>query len=119
MLTIFARRILPTTTLAVALVIGTSFPAAGQDAQAKKGEEVYNAQKCQICHAIAGKGNKQNPLDKVGAKLTAADIREWIVHPTEMSAKVKSTKKPPMPSKYGALPAADLDALVAYMASLK
>ena len=36
-----------------------------------------------------------------------------------MAAKAKSTKKPPMPDKYGSLPAADLDALVAYMASLK
>ena len=68
---------------------------------------------------IAGKGNKPNPLDGVGKKLTAADIRQWITHPTEMTAKAKSTKKPPMPAKYGSLPAADLDALVAYMASLK
>jgi mono/diheme cytochrome c family protein len=119
MLKILTRRILLTTTLAVALVIGTSLAEAGQDAQAKKGEGVYNAQKCQICHAIAGKGNKQNPLDGVGKKLPAADIREWIVHPTQMTAKVKSTKKPPMPEKYGALPAADLDALVAYLASLQ
>ena len=36
----------------------------------------------------------------------------------EMAAKAKSTKKPPMPAKYGKLPAADLDALVAYMQSL-
>ena len=69
--------------------------------------------------AIAGKGNKQNPLDGVGKKLTADEIRQWIVHPTEMTAKTKSTKKPPMPAKYGTLPAADLDALVAYMQSLK
>ena len=39
--------------------------------------------------------------------------------PTEAAAKAKSTKKPPMPAKYGSLPAADLDALVAYMQSLK
>jgi cbb3-type cytochrome oxidase cytochrome c subunit len=36
-----------------------------------------------------------------------------------MSAKAKSTKKPPMPNKYASLPAADLDALVAYLQSLK
>jgi mono/diheme cytochrome c family protein len=94
--------------------------AAGQDAaQAKRGEEVYAAQKCQVCHAVAGKGNKANPLDGVGAKLTAADIREWITHPTEMTAKTRSTKKPPMPAKYGSLPSADVDALVAYMLTLK
>ena len=36
-----------------------------------------------------------------------------------MTAKTKSTKKPVMPAKYSSLPAADLDALVAYLASLK
>ena len=34
-----------------------------------------------------------------------------------MAAKAKSTKKPPMPAKWGTLPAADLDALVAYLQS--
>jgi mono/diheme cytochrome c family protein len=111
------RRIPPSAAIAVALMLASSVTPTAQDI--KKGEEVYTAQKCQVCHAIAGKGNKNNPLDKVGSKLSAADIREWIIHPAEMSAKVKSTKKPPMPAKYGSLPAADLDALVAYMASLK
>jgi len=36
-----------------------------------------------------------------------------------MTAKAKSTKKPPMPNRYGKLPAADIDGLVAYMQSLK
>jgi mono/diheme cytochrome c family protein len=94
--------------------------SAGQDADAiKKGQEVYQAQKCSMCHAIAGKGNKQNPLDGVGAKLSAADLRQWIVEPAAMTAKSKSTKKPPMPNKWAKLPAADLDALVAYLQSLK
>jgi mono/diheme cytochrome c family protein len=106
---------------AVALVVaGLTMPprAAGQDA-VKKGQEVYTAQKCQVCHQIAGKGNKNNPLDGVGGKLSAADTKKWIVSPTEMMAQTKSTKKPPMPNKYGSLPAGDIDALVAYMQSLK
>ena len=65
------------------------------------------------------KGGKSSPLDGVGTKLSAADIKAWIVTPVEAAAKAKSTKKPPMPAKYGKLPAADLDALVAYMVSLK
>jgi len=97
--------------------IAFSRPAAAQDA--KKGEAVYTAQKCSLCHQIAGKGNKTNPLDGVGAKLSAEDIRHWIVDPVAAAAKAKSTKKPPMPAKYGKLPAADLDGLVAYMQSLK
>ena len=95
---------------------GTAGSGAGRR---KKGQAVYTAQKCQMCHAIAGKGSKTNPLDGVGGKLSADDIKQWITHPTEAAAKAKSTKKPPMPNKYGSLPAADLDALVAYMQSLK
>jgi mono/diheme cytochrome c family protein len=106
--------------LATALFFGAApFARAADDAQVKKGEGVYTAQKCSICHQVAGKGNKANPLDGVGAKLSAADIKEWIVDPAAAAAKAKSTKKPPMPAKYKSLPAADVDALVAYMQSLK
>jgi mono/diheme cytochrome c family protein len=107
---------------ALTFVAGIAAPAAaaGQDeAQVKRGQEVYTAQKCSLCHQIAGKGNKASPLDGVGKKLSADDIRKWITHPAEMTKQTKSTKKPPMPAKYGKLPAADLDALVAYMQSLK
>ena len=106
--------------LTVAFVLSTPRAARGQDAaQVKKGQEVYAAQKCQTCHAIAGKGNKQNPLDGIGAKLSAEDIKKWITAPDEMTKQSKSTKKPPMPKKWASLPAADLDALVAYLQSLK
>jgi mono/diheme cytochrome c family protein len=108
--------LLAAVTFTAALAI--SRPVAAQDPVAK-GAQVYTAQKCQICQAIGGKGNKQNPLDGVGKKLTADDIRQWITHPAEMTAKTKSTKKPVMPNKYANLPAADLDALTAYLASLK
>jgi mono/diheme cytochrome c family protein len=107
----------------VALILafgGVAARAAAQDAaQIKRGQEVYTAQKCSVCHSIAGAGNKQNPLDGVGKKLSAADTKEWIIHPTEMTKKANSTKKPPMPNRFGKLPAADIDALVAYMQSLK
>ena len=108
-------------TLAVAAIaFAAATPAwAGDDAQIKRGMEVYAAQKCQMCHQIAGKGNKTSPLDGVGTKLSAADTKAWIVSPVEMTAKTKSTKKPLMPAKYDKLPAADIDALVAYMQSLK
>ena len=103
--------------IAAALIAGVPGVARSQDAA--KGEQVYAAQKCSVCHAVAGKGNKQNPLDGIGAKLSADDIRAWIVDPVAMAAKTSSSKKPPMPKKWANLPAADLDGLVAYMQSLK
>jgi len=120
MLNTLTMRLLPVPALAFAFVLAGPGPAAAQDAAAiKRGQEVYAAQKCSLCHAIAGKGKASSPLDGVGAKLSAEDIKQWIVNPTEMTAKTKSTKKPPIPNKYGSLPAADIDALVAYLHSLK
>jgi mono/diheme cytochrome c family protein len=114
------KTLLMTAAALVTSTMVTSSAVHAQDAALiKKGQEVYTAQKCQICHSIAGKGGKASPLDGVGTKLSGADIRQWITHPTEMTAKAKSTKKPAMPNKYGSLPAADIDALVAYMQSLK
>jgi len=104
--------------ITMALVAGVPRVAGAQD-EAKKGAQVYAAQKCSVCHSIAGKGGKSSALDGVGAKLSADDIRQWIVDPVAMTKKSNSTKKPPMPKKYDKLPAADLDALVAYMVSLK
>jgi mono/diheme cytochrome c family protein len=92
-------------------------PAAAQDAA--KGEQVYAAQKCSMCHQIAGKGNKLSPLDGVGKKLSAAETREWIVEPDAAAKKHNSTKKPAMPKTFAKLPPADVDALVAYLQSLK
>jgi mono/diheme cytochrome c family protein len=106
--------------LAMTMLLMAPLSSAAQDAaKVKRGEEVYAAQKCGVCHAIAGKGGKQNPLDGIGAKRSAADLRKWIVDPVAMTAATKSAKKPPMPNKWASLPAADVDALVAYMQTLK
>jgi mono/diheme cytochrome c family protein len=113
------KRILPVTAFALATVMAPSLAVAQDAAQIKRGQEVYAAQKCQGCHAIGGKGLKANPLDGVGKKLTADDIRAWILRPKEMATKTNSTNKPPMADRYSKLPAADIDALVAYMQSLK
>lgn len=112
-----AKKMLPIALLSFAVWTASSLVASAQDA--KKGETVYGAQKCMTCHAISGKGNKNNPLDGVGAKLSADEIRHWIVDPVDAATKAKSTKKPPMPARYAKLPADDINNLVAYLQSLK
>jgi mono/diheme cytochrome c family protein len=97
-------------------VVTAGVAFAGADA--KRGEAVYTEQKCSLCHSIAGKGNAKGSLDGVGSKLSAAEIKEWIVNPKEMTAKTKAERKPPMKA-YPNLPAADVDALVAYLETLK
>src|SRR5688572_13841215 len=98
--------------IAAVFALGAARPALAQDAVAEKGKAVYAAQKCSMCHMVAGAGSKTSPLDGVGKKLTPAEIRAWIVTPIEAAKKASSTKKPPMPDRYAKLPAADLDALV-------
>ena len=104
---------------ALGVVFVAGAPGVARAGDAAAGEKVFAAQKCSMCHSVAGKGGKSSPLDGVGGKLSAADIKEWIVDPPAAAKKANSTKKPPMPKKYHTLPAADIDALVAYMASLK
>ena len=91
---------------------------AQDKAQIERGTKVFADQKCSVCHAIAGKGNAKGALDNIGGKMKADEIREWIVNPVEMTKKIKSERKPPMKS-FASLPAADVDALVAYLQTLK
>ena len=89
---------------------------AAQD-QAARGATVYAANKCMNCHSVDGKGNAKGPLDGVGLKYTADELRQWLVDPVAMTAKVKSKRTPAM--KPYTLSKEDMDALVAYMQTLK
>jgi mono/diheme cytochrome c family protein len=104
---------------AVVAAAGLGLAAAAlAAADPARGETVYAEQKCSVCHSIAGKGNPRGSLDGVGARLSAEDIRQWIVNPQEMAARTKSDRKPPMRG-YSHLPPADVDALVAYLQTLR
>jgi mono/diheme cytochrome c family protein len=103
--------------LTLGLCIGVATAAAAQDAKVAKGQQVFTDQKCSLCHSIAGKGNAKGSLDGVGTKLSADEIRSWITDAKGMTAKTKATRKPEM--KAYTLPKDDVDALVAYLSSLK
>src|SRR6516165_1411405 len=98
------------------LTLASAGLASAQDATAK-GQKVYTDQKCSMCHSIAGKGNTKGPLDNVGSKDSAADIRAWIEDAPGMTTKTGATRKPAM--KAYSLPKSDVDSLVAYLSSLK
>ena len=102
---------------AVFTFLATPSAQAQGAAAPEAGAKVYAAQKCSICHSVAGVGNKKLPLDGVGTKLSVDQIREWIVTPAEAAKKASSTAKPPMRA-YASLSKPDLDALVSYMKSL-
>lgn len=103
----------------LAFLMIAAAPALAQNASAiEQGKKVYAATRCQVCHSIDGQGNKKGPLDGVGKKLSADDIRAWMTDAEGMTAKTKASRTPPMKS-YPKMAKADLDALVAYMQSLK
>jgi len=99
-------------------LICLAIPAAAHaQGAAEAGQKIFTAQKCNICHSVAGVGNKKGALDGIGAKLSVDDTRQWITDAPAMAAKVKADRKPAMKSY--TLPKEDLDALVAYLQSLK
>jgi cytochrome c2 len=85
------------------------FSAAGN---IEAGKAVYAAQKCKMCHSIAGEGNTKWPLDGVGKKLKADEIVKWTMTPKVMKA--DTTMK-----AYPDISTMDMDDLTAYMLSLK
>lgn len=100
-------------TLVLALLAAVPDPAL-----VEKGRALYAENRCATCHSVARKGNPLDPQDEVGARLTAAELRQWIVDPRAMARKTKAARKPPMPV-FEALKPADVDALVAYLSSLR
>jgi mono/diheme cytochrome c family protein len=100
--------------LAVA-ILAVSFAANTFAADAAAGKAVYEGAKpaCKGCHT-----DVKNPLAKTGAENTIDELKAWVRTPKDMIA--KKTKKGIMPA-YGAdkIADADLENLVAYMATMK
>ena len=97
----------------------TAAPAFAQTQPAvDKGAKLFTDQKCSLCHSVAGKGNTKGPLEDGVADLSGDDIRQWLVKPEDMRAKAGAERKPVMKS-FATLSKGDLDALVAYVLSLK
>ena len=105
----------------VALAWGVA--ALAQDAaKIDKGKKIYETAtpKCKVCHAVGAEGNAKGSLDGVGSKLSADEIKAWMRTPKEMTEKTKAARKPAMPAySQEKLSDEDLDALTAYMQSLK
>ena len=102
--------------LVVAVVIlAASFAVSALAGDAAAGKAVFDGAKpaCKGCHTDA-----KNPLAKAGADNSADELKAWVRTPKDMIA--KKSKKGIMPA-YPAekISDADLDNLVAYMATMK
>lgn len=97
--------------LGLLVIVGIVLAASPQTA-AERGREVFAEQKCALCHSIAGIGGKKLPLDGVGLRLKAEDMRKWIRTPKEM--KSTTTMKP-----YPNLPEKDMTDLISFLLTLR
>jgi len=86
----------------------------------ERGKELFGEAnpRCTVCHSVGGKGNPQGlSLDGVGKRLRRDEIKAWIKTPVEMAKKRGTTRKPAM-LPYPEFSDEELDAMVAYLASL-
>lgn len=133
---LWARRLAIVTgvvVVALSALMATRFEAtAGEDASAEavaavesvdpalvaRGAEVYEAEGCSGCHAIAGEGNPRNPLDGVGARLGPEELLHWTTGAPEV-AEHMAGRTAMMKQGYAELAPADLQALIAYLGTLR
>jgi cytochrome c2 len=99
---------------AVALIVAfaaVAFVTVAAQAESK-GEQIFK-QKCAMCHIVNGKGGVIGPdLTKVAAKLKEGDLKVQLENPK------KKNPSTSMPS-FKSLPKGDMDALLAYLKTLK
>jgi len=97
------------------VVLAVSFAASTFAGDAAAGKALYDGARpaCKGCHT-----DVKNPLAKAGAENTVDELKAWMRTPKDMIA--KKGKKGIMPV-YGAdkIADADLENLVAYMATMK
>ena len=91
--------------------------AAGDTEMIDAGRAVFDAQGCIRCHAVAGEGNRRNPLDGIAERRNAEGIRQWILAPTDLQDQISGWAFQAKQA-YQGLPAKDIDALVIYLQSL-
>ena len=87
-------------------------------AEVARGSQVFAAQGCATCHAIAGEGNPRSPLDQVGARWDAEEMKAWITG-TGLAVEMLPPAIAKRKQRYAAMPEDELKALVAYLLTLR
>jgi len=100
-----------------------TLPAATGDLVAL-GKEQWELQECYNCHKLSGQGGKKRgpEMDNIGSLMQPEELRQKILDPRSWMAEgfEKEYDKKKMPYKYKELMEdKDIDALVAYLSTLK
>lgn len=97
--------------LTLTLMLATSLAASAAD---DAGHALYE-KKCKVCHSIGGEGgklaDKGGPLDEAASKHDAEWLHAYLANP---KSKMPDAKMPNLK-----LAPSDIDALVAYLESVK
>jgi len=78
----------------------------------ERGWGVYQSERCSSCHSVAGQGSPRYPLDGVASRLSAEELRLWVVDPQEVRPGVRKRA-------YDHLPAEDVADLVSFLEILR
>ena len=84
----------------------------------QKAKELFVLQGCGHCHSIDSVGNKRNPLDGVGDRMSQEMLKKWIIGDDSLKDKIPSYALN-QKQKYKQLSHDELNALVDYMQSLR
>ncbi len=101
-----------------------SAPVAAAGDLVALGKEQWELQECYNCHKLYGQGGKKRgpEMDNIGSLMTPEQLREKVLDPRSWMAEgfEKEYDKKKMPDKYKELMEdKEIDALVAFLASLK
>jgi len=104
-----------------AVLLGGAVSAQAPDPKdIAAGKRLFTTKNCTKCHMAEGKGNKKLRMDgptAAVAKLSPAEVRQWIMSPAEMTAKLDH--KPVNAMKKTNLTDPEVNALIAYMLHLR
>jgi len=94
-------------------------PAPPTDAaMVARGRAVFEAQSCERCHSVAGRGNPRSPLDGVGGRRAPGALLDALTG-TGAAADILTASAVRAKEGFGRLPPGDLAALVVYLSSLR
>jgi len=98
-------------------IVSPMVPTPGQEPGAA-GRESFKSLGCSTCHSIASAGNPRHPLDDVGSRWNAEQLRAWITGSgfaaERLPASVVGRKQ-----RYTSIPPEQMDTLIAFLSGLK
>lgn len=82
-----------------------------------EGQQSMQVRGCLTCHSFGPSGNKKGPLDGIGKRLSADQIRTALTDPADWRAKSGAKREPACPPK-PQLKKFEVDAFVVFLQSL-